>query len=131
MFGEGNGNPLQYSCWRIPWTEEPGGLQSMGSPRVSHVWVTDTNKVWQRITMDWEFRLMTWVYLYFLPYVLFYLVWIDSLVHVKYSFKWEILIPTQRYFTLLSCLGNILYIYFLLAAKHEKSKSEHNWMQYK
>ena len=20
----GNGNPLQYSCWRIPWTEEPG-----------------------------------------------------------------------------------------------------------
>ena len=29
--GEGNGNPLQYSSWRIPWTEEPGGLQSMGS----------------------------------------------------------------------------------------------------
>jgi len=24
--GEGNGNPLQYSCWEIPWTEEPGGL---------------------------------------------------------------------------------------------------------
>ena len=24
--GEGNGNPLQYSDWRIPWTEEPGGL---------------------------------------------------------------------------------------------------------
>ena len=23
-------------AWRIPWTEEPGGLQSMGSPRVSH-----------------------------------------------------------------------------------------------
>jgi len=29
--GGGNGNPLQYSCWEIPWTEEPGGLQSMGS----------------------------------------------------------------------------------------------------
>ena len=28
--GEGNGNALQYSCWRIPWTEEAGGLQSMG-----------------------------------------------------------------------------------------------------
>ena len=25
--GEGNGNPLQFSCWRILWTEEPGGLQ--------------------------------------------------------------------------------------------------------
>ena len=22
----GNGNPVQYSCWKIPWTEEPGGL---------------------------------------------------------------------------------------------------------
>ena len=28
--GEGNGNLLQYSCWEIPWTEEPGGLQSWG-----------------------------------------------------------------------------------------------------
>jgi len=28
--GEGNGNPLQYSCLRILWTEESGGLQSMG-----------------------------------------------------------------------------------------------------
>ena len=29
-FGEGNGNPLQYSCLEIPWTEKPGRLQSMG-----------------------------------------------------------------------------------------------------
>ena len=34
--GVGNGNPLQYSCLEIPWTEEPGGLQSMGSQRVRH-----------------------------------------------------------------------------------------------
>ena len=34
--GEGNGNPLQYSCWEIPWTEEPGGLQSMGLQRVRY-----------------------------------------------------------------------------------------------
>ena len=32
--GEGNGNPLQYSAWRIPQTEEPGGLQSMELQRV-------------------------------------------------------------------------------------------------
>ena len=25
-------------AWRIPWTEEPGRLQSMGSQRVSHDW---------------------------------------------------------------------------------------------
>ena len=27
-------------AWKIPWTEEPGGLQSMGSQRVRHDWVT-------------------------------------------------------------------------------------------
>ena len=26
--------------WKIPWTEEPGRLQSMGSQRVRHVWAT-------------------------------------------------------------------------------------------
>ena len=33
---EGNGNPLQYLAWRIPRTEGPGVLQSMGSQRVEH-----------------------------------------------------------------------------------------------
>ena len=27
-------------AWHIPWTEEPGGLQSMGSLRVGHDWAT-------------------------------------------------------------------------------------------
>ena len=27
--GEGNGNLPQYSCLKIPWKEEPGGLQSL------------------------------------------------------------------------------------------------------
>ena len=27
-------------AWRIPWTEEPGRLQSMGSQRVGHDWAT-------------------------------------------------------------------------------------------
>ena len=34
--GEGNGNPLQFLAWEIPWTEEPGGLQSTGLQRVRH-----------------------------------------------------------------------------------------------
>ena len=32
----GHGNPLQYLDWRIPWTEEPGGLQPIESQRVGH-----------------------------------------------------------------------------------------------
>ena len=34
--GEGNGNPLQYSCLENPWTEKPSGLHLMGSQRVGH-----------------------------------------------------------------------------------------------
>ena len=34
--GEGNGNPLQYSCLEIPWTEKPGGLQFTALQKVEH-----------------------------------------------------------------------------------------------
>ena len=42
-----------HSCilaWRIPWTEEPGGLQSMGSQRVWQDWVTITPSLSE---LDW------------------------------------------------------------------------------
>ena len=40
---ERNGYLLQYSCLEnIPWTEEPHGLQSMGSQRVQHSLATNT-----------------------------------------------------------------------------------------
>ena len=42
--GGGNGNPLQYSCWRIPWTEEPGRQQSTGS--LEHACVCTNNPVY-------------------------------------------------------------------------------------
>ena len=29
-------------AWEISWTEEPGGLQSMGLQRVGHDWLTNT-----------------------------------------------------------------------------------------
>ena len=34
--GEVMATPSSILAWRIPWTEEPGGLQSMGSQRVRH-----------------------------------------------------------------------------------------------
>ena len=33
---EGMATQSSILAWRIPWTEEPGGLQSMGSQRVGH-----------------------------------------------------------------------------------------------
>ena len=44
--GEGNCNPLQYSCLRIPWTEEPGGLQSMGSQGRHNLATKHTGLTW-------------------------------------------------------------------------------------
>ena len=39
-------------AWRIPWTEEqPGGLQSMGSQRVGHNWVTNTHTQIHTLTL--------------------------------------------------------------------------------
>ena len=29
-------------AWKIPWTEESGGLQSMGVQRIGHDWATNT-----------------------------------------------------------------------------------------
>ena len=34
--GEGNGNPLHFSCLENPWMKERGRLQSMGLQRVGH-----------------------------------------------------------------------------------------------
>ena len=38
--GDGNGNPLQYSCLENPMDRGAWWLQSMGSQRVRHKWVT-------------------------------------------------------------------------------------------
>ena len=55
-------------AWRIPWTEEPGRLQSVGSQRVGHDWATDNTtttyfpekftyiKLWVISTKPWAFQ---------------------------------------------------------------------------
>ena len=39
--GGGNATHSSILAWRIPWTEEPGGLQSMESQRVGHGCATE------------------------------------------------------------------------------------------
>ena len=59
----GNGYPLQHSCLENLWTEEPGGLRSIGLQRVQHNW-SDTACMhyhWQReygkqSTRNWKAR---------------------------------------------------------------------------
>jgi len=39
-------------AWRIPWMEEPGGLQSMGSQRVRHDWATNPHAHISHVYME-------------------------------------------------------------------------------
>ena len=42
---KGMGTHSSILAWRIPWTEEPGGLQSVGSQRVAHNWGTNNDRI--------------------------------------------------------------------------------------
>ena len=43
--GGRNGTHSSIPAWRIPWTEEPGGLQSMGSQRVGCNWAHASHRL--------------------------------------------------------------------------------------
>ena len=50
---EGTATPSSILACKIPWTEEPGGLQSMESQRVEHNWATkNVNITLKRICKD-------------------------------------------------------------------------------
>ena len=42
--GGGHGSEIQQCCRESPWTEKPGGLQSMGLQRVRHALVSKQQK---------------------------------------------------------------------------------------
>ena len=57
--------PSSILAWRIPWTEEPGGLQSMGLQRVKHAWVTKHStykeaEAWRGQVHEW----VLWIWLF-------------------------------------------------------------------
>ena len=45
-------------AWRIPWTEEPGRLQSTGSQRVRHDWATSLHFISLHFIISWTWRLI-------------------------------------------------------------------------
>ena len=44
-------------AWTVPWTKEPGGLQSMGSQRVGYDWAIN-NILTEK--MPWRYSKMPW-----------------------------------------------------------------------
>ena len=49
--------PTLVLAWKIPWTEECGRLQSMGSQRDGHDWATGLN--WTEVFIEWD-SLASW-----------------------------------------------------------------------
>ena len=61
-------------AWRIPWMEELGGLQSMGSQRVGHDWATSLSQTYFSMTF---FDNKKWTY---------YCMYILSFYHLFWGF---------------------------------------------
>ena len=75
-------------AWRIPWTEEPGRLQSMGSQRVEHELVTFTfiKSLGRCKSNDICFP-RPWVDVYL--HVRATRPWVDVYLHVRATGKWK------------------------------------------
>ena len=69
------GNPLEKGmathssilAWRTPWTEEPGGLQSIGSQKVRHNWANNSSEMY--LSYSWYRELPTLINLSWLIHV--------------------------------------------------------------
>ena len=90
-------------AWRIPWTEEPGRIQSMGSQRIRHDWTNNT----------FTFQLKK------------YSGWLQ---YPGYRLKLQILeaIPRLKFWLwqlLISILG-LLY-HYVISSSHLKSRNKH------
>ena len=64
-----------FLAWRISWTEEPGGLQSIGSQRIGHNWLTTTTdspknlEVKNQIFFSFYCRMYMCMYVYVYMYI--------------------------------------------------------------
>ena len=69
-------------AWKIPWTGEPGGLQSMGSLRVGHNWATSLSLFtflhWRRKWQPTPDRGAWWAAVYGVAQSLTRLKWLSS-----------------------------------------------------
>ena len=67
--GGGHGNPLPiFLPGESPWTEEPGGLPSMGLQRVGHVWATKNSTVQRSETVSESLRFESYLVSIILPH---------------------------------------------------------------
>ena len=91
--GKGMATHSSILAWGIPWTEEPGGLPSMGLQRVGHDWVTNTNFYTLRLNMlmcmkyiyrECSEKRLSHVWLFVTPWTVFHQATYTTLIWKKY-----------------------------------------------
>ena len=89
-------------AWRIPWTEEPGRLQSMGLQRIRHDLATNTN--------TYIYAYCTWISVFFFRFGSFQLKCLQ--MHFQSPFSFSPLPRISMACSLLSHLSCILLSFF-------------------
>ena len=109
-------------AWRIPWMEEPGGLQSMGSQRVGHDWATSLHfstslQIFMCcIFITIQFLIIKFIF-YFCPWLILFrslfffisLIWIFS---VYFTCTDLIVLWSENVLSLVLILTNFLRLFF-------------------
>ena len=88
--GGRHGNPFQYSCLGNLWTEEPGGLQSIGSQRVRHDWsdLASTHAYICVCTLNhYIYNYIAMLYDYIQLYIYMYIYNWNTAVHLKLTLQ--------------------------------------------
>ena len=115
-------------AWRIPWMEEPGGLQSMGSLRVGHDWAASLSCIGEGNGNPLQYSCLEnprdrgacWAAIYGVAQSWIWLTWLSS----SHSLLQEIF-PTQR---LNPCLLHYRQIIYHLS--HQESSSIHRCVHF-
>ena len=93
-------------AWKIPWTEEPGGLQSMGSQIVGHDWVTSLSLSFQWVYSSFQGYFNHQLWIADLYSLLSFPIWEGAL----YIFCWFV---NTIYFGSKFFVKNMYYKYYL------------------
>ena len=129
-------------AWKIPWTEEPGRLQSMGSLRVGHNWATSLSlftfmpwrRKWQPTPLflpgESQGRGARWATVYGVTQSRTRLKWLSRVVRVGmfsiklrkspflrnlFTFYNELFIMDFEYFQMLFCASGKIIWFFLFS----------------
>ena len=71
--------------WRIPWTEEPDGLQSTGSQRVRHDWATNTFRFHTSHRSPTDLHMMFFFSLVFIFSLIYLRIMCNLLIKILFS----------------------------------------------